>query len=497
MSARVVLAAGALFALTASAGAQTAAHPDKAIWEPVNYSEDIDLGSVFFVTPLRGWAAGDHGTIVSTSDGGAHWAAQLGGDPAAAENPLDGLRFVDYQHGWATERFPQTDSKLLRTTDGQHWEQVGAIPHVFSNTYSDYAFTSATNGVALVGAKIFTTRNGGKDWREVFSCAAKAEVDGLARNVDCSLLSLSFVSPSVGFALGGNSDVKDQVFIAKTIDGGNSWTVLMAGGPQIYTNGQGLGGQIAFTDAQHGVICDYHGRLSTTGDGGATWHGVPGKAGSNSVAFADPEVAFSMDYYGMSFTADGGGRWVSRAFAFPGAARAFAAPRRDRMYVVGNHGMIYTYHVVKASYSHPKTIAAPVFGPPPAAFETAVGQLALGSLSLDSAIAAGAYAASAPASVQAARAKRMSSLQLGFEAATGLLPDFLAKYRNLNLVVVGLRSAGALPVQAESAKSAFAAFKQASDPQAAQSALTDLSAALHGFTQLADTALQIAPTPAP
>jgi hypothetical protein len=167
------------------------------------------------------------------------------------------------------------------------------------------------------------------------------------------------------------------------------------------------------------------------------------------------------------------------------------------MYVVGNHGMIYTYHVVKASYSHPKTIAAPVFGPPPAAFETAVGQLAMSTASLDSAMAAGAYSTPAAAGAQAARAKRMNSLQLGFEAATGLLPDFLAKYRNLNLVVVGLRSAGALPVQAESAKSAFAAFKQASDPQAAQSALTDLSAALHGFTQLADTALQIAPTPAP
>jgi hypothetical protein len=152
--------------------------------------------------------------------------------------------------------------------------------------------------------------------------------------------------------------------------------------------------------------------------------------------------------------------------------------------------------VVNAAYARPKAIAAPIFGPAPAQFTAAMGRLSAGTSSLDSAAAVVTTVAATPAG-QAARAKRMSSLQLSFEAVTGLLPEFLSNYRNLNLVVLGLRTTGALPVQAENAKSAFVAFKKAGDPQAAQSALTDLSAALHGLTLLADTALQVAPAPAP
>lgn len=505
--ARIALAALALAPATRSmaqgAGKRAApAHPAslraapqtmKAIWEPVNYGEDINLESVFFVTPMLGWAAGEHGTILRTSDGGAHWAAQLGGDAKSADAALDGLRFIDHTHGWATERFPQTASKLLRTIDGEHWEQIGAIPHVSANTYEDYAFTSASNGAAIVGSKIFITRNGGKDWQDVFTCAAKADVEGLARDVECSFKSLSFVSADVGFALGGSRDVKDRVFIARTTDGGSSWTVQVADGASIEDSFRGPVGQIGFSDAQHGIICDYHGRMFATSDGGASWHGVAGKGGSNSMTFTDPEVAFSVDGNRVAFSADGGGRWLSREFAFPAEPKAFAAPRRDRAYVVGDHGMVYTYHVVPAAYARAKTIEAPIVGPAPTAFETAVDHLEVASASIDTTMAPGATMAPA---VRAAAAKRMSNLQLAFEAVTGLLPSFLAKYRNLSLVVLGLRTAGALPDRSDSVKSAFAAFKQASDPQAAKSALAQLAVSLRGFTQIADTALQITPAPA-
>lgn len=462
----------------------------KAIWEPVNYGEDINLGSVFFVTPLLGWVAGDHGTILRTVDGGAHWAAQLGGDSKSADAPLEDLRFVDHTHGWATERYPQTASKLLRTTDGEHWQQVGAIPHVFANTYADYAFTSASNGVALVGSKIFNTRNGGKDWQEVFTCAAKAEVQGLAREVECSLTSLSFVSADIGFALGGSRAVPDKVFIAKTTDGGTTWSVQVADGATIEDSFRGPVGHIAFSDAQHGVICDYHGKLFATSDGGTTWNGIAGKGGSNSVAFTDPEVAFSVDGNRVAFTADGGGRWLSRDVPFPSEPRAFAAPRRDRAYVVGNHGMVYTYHIVPATYARPKTIDAPIIAPAPSAFATAVDRLEHETVALDSTIAVNATPSP---TAQAASAKRMSNLQLAFEAVTGLLPDYLAKYRNLSLVVLGLRTAGTLPDRTEGVKNAFATFKQSSDPQAAKSALAQLAESLRALTQLADTALQSAP----
>src|SRR5216684_3967315 len=57
----------------------------KAIWEPINYAEDVELNDVFFVTDQEGWIAGGKdalhgGVILHTSDGGDHWDVQVG-DP--------------------------------------------------------------------------------------------------------------------------------------------------------------------------------------------------------------------------------------------------------------------------------------------------------------------------------------------------------------------------------------------------------------------------------
>src|SRR6476646_2494922 len=75
----------------------------KAIWEPVNFSEDLNLTDVHFATPDTGWAAGAAGTVIFTNDGGKTWKAQLGGDPKAADRPIVQLRFVDASHGFAAQ----------------------------------------------------------------------------------------------------------------------------------------------------------------------------------------------------------------------------------------------------------------------------------------------------------------------------------------------------------------------------------------------------------
>src|SRR5713101_2814462 len=64
-------------------GAQSAAPKFKAIWEPVNVKEDIELRSVHFTSSEEGWVAGGRtvmqgGVILHTADGGANWEVQLG-----------------------------------------------------------------------------------------------------------------------------------------------------------------------------------------------------------------------------------------------------------------------------------------------------------------------------------------------------------------------------------------------------------------------------------
>ena len=73
----------------------------KAIWEPVNYKQDLTLTDVFFVSDEEGWVTGQRGTILHTKDGGNSWTPQLGGDPHSGEDTVAAPRFLDAKHGWA------------------------------------------------------------------------------------------------------------------------------------------------------------------------------------------------------------------------------------------------------------------------------------------------------------------------------------------------------------------------------------------------------------
>ena len=81
-------------AQSTAAGAQRAAEAKfKAIFEPVNYKQDLTLFDVFFVSKDEGWVSGAAGTILHTKDGGNSWTAELGGDPQAQGEQLQAFIF--------------------------------------------------------------------------------------------------------------------------------------------------------------------------------------------------------------------------------------------------------------------------------------------------------------------------------------------------------------------------------------------------------------------
>jgi len=69
-------------------------------------------------------------------------------------------------------------------------------------TWQSDAFTFATADVGfyLDGSRIYRSQDGGRTWKQVFTCQTKVEVDGLARDVGCSFQSISFPSAKVGYA---------------------------------------------------------------------------------------------------------------------------------------------------------------------------------------------------------------------------------------------------------------------------------------------------------
>jgi photosystem II stability/assembly factor-like uncharacterized protein len=65
---------------------------------------------VHFVDAQVGWAVGDGGTILNTSDGGTNWAAQTSG----TIKRLRSVHFTNAQVGWAVGE----DGTILKTCDG-------------------------------------------------------------------------------------------------------------------------------------------------------------------------------------------------------------------------------------------------------------------------------------------------------------------------------------------------------------------------------------------
>jgi len=289
------------------------------------------------------------GVILHTTDGGVNWEIQLG-DPASDDRAIRDLRFLDSKTGFAVQGSPG-NHRLLRTTDGQNWTEVGTVPE----HREDYWFVSPQVGVLISdNEKILRTTDGGKKWQVVYECRVKAEVEGLTRDVDCDFQRLSFANATTGYAI--SRGIGDAGFVlAKTSDGGMTWSAtVVAPGENAYE------GDVHFMDENNGLVRTKEGKILRTSDGGATWTGIPGSMELKSdLEFADAESGWAVYYQKVTYTSNGGKRWLSSGCRFPAMVNASSRPARDRGYVIGDHGMVYRYRIVPVEYTAKGILPAP------------------------------------------------------------------------------------------------------------------------------------------
>lgn len=505
----LLLVASCLMLCAGGAQAQQAKY--KAIWEPVNYPDDFNLRSVYFVNDRVGWVGGaardgKGGIILYTADAGERWDIQLG-DPKSDEEGFHDLYFLDATHGWARQ-----NDKLLRTTDGKNWEDAGSFPKF--QPFQRYVFTTPHNGIEIAGyandSRIFVTRDGGRSWKESFQCVTTLRIQGLTKNLACHLNDLAFPSARVGYAVGGAYNGGFSV-IAKTEDGGATWRMIFASA-DIETIDQ-----VFFTDDSRGVIQLRNRKILATEDGGQTWRGLPGSA-QGPFRFADPAVGWSCYENSCSITTDGGQRWTSRAVPLPAQIQGYSVPRRDRVFVVGDHGMIYRYRIVPSNYAAKAIVDAPLvpgYGVPLLgqldALKKRVSDL---QAKLAAAPAGGTNVpASAPAAADAGVTQDMSfsqvvlatppsapvgdccsaqviALQSELNGFSKQVPGFAGNYRNLNLLFVGQNMLSDLNGRAAGLRGTFLAVKNAANLQAAAAALQDFAAKLDDTSVAVSTQFQ-------
>ncbi len=140
-------------------------------FSPVHWRGDAALRDVFFLNHDLGWAAGDHGTILRTEDGGRSWSLV----PVAVSCSLRSIQFVDELNGWAAggRALPlvdRTHAVLLRTRDGgRTWQSIDGtmLPAIrklkMSDAQNGWAWGSPTQ---LFPNGIFVTADGGRSWSD-------------------------------------------------------------------------------------------------------------------------------------------------------------------------------------------------------------------------------------------------------------------------------------------------------------------------------------------
>jgi photosystem II stability/assembly factor-like uncharacterized protein len=131
------------------------------------------------------------------------------------------------------------------------------------------------------------TQDGGRQWKQVYPCQMKAEVNGLTRNLKCEFSKLFFLNEQIGWA-GSNADAAGAGFLlAKTQDGGNTWDSNM-----ILPGEDPREGSIYFTDENLGSLLT-GGKFFFSNDGGKNWTGAPAKqAASRALSRREARLLF-------------------------------------------------------------------------------------------------------------------------------------------------------------------------------------------------------------
>ncbi len=194
-------------------------------WQKVNSPVSKTLSKCHFVDSLYGWAAGDSGTIVHTSNGGINWVSQNSGIDYYT---IDDIFFIDRSTGWALcNDFLYTGTIVLRTTNGgTQWTnyRYPDTTKVFNVVYFLNQQTGFLTGFSGV---FYKTTNAGSNWFGTYLDTSY-----------CPLLyqlqktRLYFINDNTGFACGGQIDIQGMMW--KTTDAGLNWKTYCVSAEPLY-----------------------------------------------------------------------------------------------------------------------------------------------------------------------------------------------------------------------------------------------------------------------
>jgi photosystem II stability/assembly factor-like uncharacterized protein len=300
-----------------------------AQWVLQSSGTQLNLNSIFFIDSNTGWAVGDGGIILKTTNGGSNWITQSGG----TTDNLYSVHFENSNVGWIVGE----DVRILKSTNGgSSWAAQIANPPVPADLYSVH-FQDLNNGWAIgnymysatgYDSYLINTTNGGTNWQNNFyfmdeklfsvqfmnnnlGLVAGSEVartsDGgtnwysVFGSFGDEFYSLFFIDANTGWTAGKNF-LQSKGLIYKSTDGGLSWLLSKSDSLKTYTS-------VFFADANHGWVSGFAGVIMNTTNGGINWSYQSSGISSNlnSIFFTDNLTGWAAGSNGIILKTNNGG----------------------------------------------------------------------------------------------------------------------------------------------------------------------------------------------
>ncbi|WP_397447832.1 YCF48-related protein [Polaribacter sp. R77954] len=244
------------------------------------------LRSVSMVTENIGYAAGENGKILKTTDGETWTDISL-----STSTYIFSIHFIDANTGYIAG----SGGMLKKTIDGgSNWvdQQIQTDKSLMCVSFlnQNLGFVVGRNGTIL------KTNDGGANWVNLTNLNFSKHIN------DVHIIDSDIIYLATDSSLGSDS-------LRKSTDGGQNWVSLQ-------TNIDSPSPAVHFTDVDNGTIIGTLGRLSRTTDGGNNWQ----QQNSNtrwdlhSVSFIDNNNGYVTGHLGtIRKTTDGGLNWEAES----------------------------------------------------------------------------------------------------------------------------------------------------------------------------------------
>lgn len=243
------------------------------------------VDTIAFADARHGWAVGEHGDLLHTTDAGVQWQAQT--PPASTTTSYYDCAVRDAQHAWVVGY----GGMVMATTDGgTHWatQASNLSPSLWGVRFWDDEH-GITVGGSTTAVAAYTT-DGGATWTPSSPGVAKVAFGVTYRDAQDAIM-----VGSAGLA-------------AVSTDGGTTWRTLTP-----LTTERLL--SVSFADPDNGWTVGDDGAVYATTDGGTTWQAQ--HCGTTrtlrEVTCASPSRAWAVtDSGGVHATLDGGAHWLAQ-----------------------------------------------------------------------------------------------------------------------------------------------------------------------------------------